>query len=170
MVQKRAKAPTRLDTWRTEQPGLADRALGPFMIHGAGPFVVWRSDGVDVAAYETLPEARAAMATANDDWLEQCRQIVYFIGAKLARGQLVKIGITNNVERRLRQLQAYSPVPLSIFATRVGGETLERELHSKWQRQRAHGEWFRLTDALIREIASLASPTPEITPSPEGSS
>jgi len=72
---------------------------------------------------------------------------LYFIGAA-GREDPIKIGITDNLEDRLRQLQTGASRPLKIIAqfpmeSRQLALTAERELHSKYANYRLKGEWFR---------------------------
>lgn len=64
--------------------------------------------------------------------------------------QLRKIGITDNLERRLKQLQDCSAYPLSIevsYRCVKGTEVIfERFIHSLFAHKRTHGEWFLLDD------------------------
>jgi len=70
------------------------------------------------------------------------RQRVYLIGSP--DSPLVKIGWTDNPERRLRHLQTGSPVPLKILAVFEGGAIVEAKLHCRFAEKRQHGEWFDL--------------------------
>lgn len=67
---------------------------------------------------------------------------VYLIGSP--DSPLVKIGWSDNPERRLRDLQAGSPVPLQLLAVFDGGHVIEAELHCRFADRRMHGEWFDL--------------------------
>ncbi|WP_327259821.1 MULTISPECIES: GIY-YIG nuclease family protein [unclassified Streptomyces] len=67
---------------------------------------------------------------------------MYLIGSP--DSPLVKIGWTDNPERRLRHLQTGSPVPLRLLAIFEGGNIVEAELHRRFADKRRHGEWFDL--------------------------
>lgn len=67
---------------------------------------------------------------------------VYLIGSP--DSPLVKIGWSDNPERRLRDLQAGSPVLLQLLAVFEGGHLIEAELHRRFAGKRMHGEWFDL--------------------------
>lgn len=67
---------------------------------------------------------------------------VYLIGSP--QSPLVKIGWSDNPERRLRHLQTGSPVPLQLLALFEGGAVLEAALHRQFANKRRHGEWFDL--------------------------
>lgn len=69
---------------------------------------------------------------------------VYFIEG----GGLIKIGVAFMPEWRMEQLQAMSPVPLTLLAIAPGGYELETKLHLKFAKSRVHGEWFRPTQEL----------------------
>ncbi|MFJ8028453.1 GIY-YIG nuclease family protein [Streptomyces sp. NPDC096311] len=70
------------------------------------------------------------------------KERVYLIGSP--GSPLVKIGWTDNPERRLRHLQTGSPVPLELLALFEGGHIAEAELHRRFADKRRHGEWFDL--------------------------
>ena len=56
----------------------------------------------------------------------------------------IKIGISNNPKRRLRQLQTGSPYKLKLLTIVTGRGDLERSLHTslKPYKKACKGEWF----------------------------
>lgn len=89
-------------------------------------------------------------------------QFVYLIGS--TGSPLVKIGTTNDLGRRLRDIQNMSPAPLSVLWHAEGGLALEQALHSRFGKYRKHGEWFdfgrrdpiALVSTAAAELAHLA--------------
>lgn len=79
--------------------------------------------------------------------------IIYFIQAIDTNGP-IKIGSTNNIQRRLPQLRMASPVPLTLLKFIEGDETTETKIHLYFSHLRLHGEWFRATDELLDFISS----------------
>lgn len=71
---------------------------------------------------------------------------IYFIQSEL--GGPIKIGCTNNLEKRLCDLQAGSPLKLILLGTIYGGYEKEENLHKRFGKHRIHGEWFNLSDDL----------------------
>lgn len=71
---------------------------------------------------------------------------VYFIRA--VGTELVKIGFSDEVGRRLRELQCASPHELAIEHLIIGTPAIEAELHRRLKRKGRHvrGEWYRLPD------------------------
>ncbi|RKD69002.1 GIY-YIG nuclease family protein [Rhizobium sp. WW_1] len=65
---------------------------------------------------------------------------VYFLAADDA--SLIKIGSTENVDRRISALRRGSPVPVSLIGVIDGGAKKELELHERFAEHRVHGEWF----------------------------
>lgn len=65
---------------------------------------------------------------------------VYFI----AGADLIKIGIANNLKKRLIELQCGSPIKLRVlgFVATPQPELLEKWLHGRFDEYRRHGEWF----------------------------
>lgn len=66
---------------------------------------------------------------------------VYFVGAKPA--DLIKVGIANHVETRVRDLEMGSPVRLYIYASVKGTHLDEGAFHIALREHRERGEWFR---------------------------
>ena len=68
---------------------------------------------------------------------------VYFI--KLGQTKYYKIGYAKNIEKRLEQLQVASPYNIILIAAFQSRDALnlERQLHSKYSRNRVRGEWFK---------------------------
>ncbi|WP_331737688.1 GIY-YIG nuclease family protein (plasmid) [Streptomyces sp. NBC_01732] len=76
---------------------------------------------------------------------------VYLIGSP--ESPLVKIGWSDNPERRLRDLQTGSPVLLKLLALFEGGAVIERELHRRFADKRRHGEWFDLGPDPVKVVS-----------------
>ncbi|MGW3303983.1 GIY-YIG nuclease family protein [Streptomyces rubiginosohelvolus] len=79
---------------------------------------------------------------------------VYLIGSP--ESPLVKIGWTDNPERRLRDLQTGSPVPLQLLTAFEGNAELEGALHAHFADQRMHGEWFALGEDPLGVVTPVA--------------
>ena len=78
---------------------------------------------------------------------------VYFIQPK--QGGPIKIGMSNDVQRRLDLFEPMNPYPLKCLGViRTGGARLEKSLHNQFQNSRLHGEWFGPTDDLLEYIES----------------
>lgn len=77
---------------------------------------------------------------------------VYFIRSETGP---IKIGFARVPERRLRSIQAMSPVSLDIVATEPGVRHRECQLHWRFRESRLHGEWFEPTLELKEYIKSL---------------
>lgn len=67
-------------------------------------------------------------------------EFVYLIGSEA--GTLVKIGRSNDVSRRLADIQLMSPAKLTVLWRTEGGKDLETALHHWFKMFRSHGEWF----------------------------
>lgn len=76
-------------------------------------------------------------------------QFIYFI--RSSEG-FVKIGLSNNPEKRLKTLQTASPYKLDLAYKMKGNESLEKYLHLLFAPYRAYGEWFQFSDAIIKFI------------------
>ena len=62
---------------------------------------------------------------------------------------LVKIGLTQDPDKRLRDLQSGSPAPLTILRLIEGGYETEAWLHRHFAARRQHGEWFTYSDEML---------------------
>ena len=81
---------------------------------------------------------------------------VYFISC----GELMKIGVANNVPNRLKQLQTSNPLEMQIFHVipfNSRKEAFEEEwrLHSKYALCRVNGEWFDKETIISEEFISI---------------
>lgn len=74
---------------------------------------------------------------------------VYFI--QPVAGGLIKVGYTDNIFNRFRQIQYHSPVPLHLLGMIEGDKALEVGLHLEFIKERHHGEWF-LPQGRIKEF------------------
>lgn len=78
---------------------------------------------------------------------EEC---VYVLGTP--GSNVVKIGRTTNLKKRLADIQRMSPVPLEVLWTHPGGFELESALHRRFANIRSHGEWFRFDRSPVTSI------------------
>jgi hypothetical protein len=86
---------------------------------------------------------------------------VYFIRA----AGFIKIGLAGCIEKRIRDLQIGSAVPLECVGYIETDDTpqaisIERELHDRFEKWRHHGEWFAESDEIRALIAERATPWP----------
>lgn len=77
---------------------------------------------------------------------------VYFVEAPSVG--LVKIGMAQDLDKRLRDLTMMSPVPLRLLKAIPGGLKHEAAVHRLFEEHRSHGGWFHLPP-IASEIASL---------------
>ncbi|WP_432029851.1 GIY-YIG nuclease family protein [Streptomyces sp. 1222.5] len=122
------------------------------------------------------PSARSELPnTAATTDQEEPAEVVYLVGAEGL--DLVKIGTTTDVDRRVRAMQTGLPLTLSVLWTCQGGRPLEKALHQEFQEHNRRGEWFDLTSigdpvAVVSEAArrlapALGLPIPPPRTSPE---
>jgi hypothetical protein len=90
---------------------------------------------------------------------------VYFIQGKTTGN--IKIGVANDPEARLRDLQIGSSEDLTLLGCLVGSEDLEAALHSQFNEYHIRGEWFRpgrrLTSFLSGRVAPVYSVSEQLT-------
>lgn len=78
---------------------------------------------------------------------------VYFIKCN----DFVKIGQTNNVKQRIKDLQTGNPHELQLLKTINADIKIEVQLHKQFSHLNIRGEWFALTADLIDFINKLDS-------------
>lgn len=76
--------------------------------------------------------------------------VVYVIGA--SGSNTVKIGVSNHVSRRLREIQFMSPVSLAVLWSTPGSYGLESALHRHFAPFRSHGEWFTFPEDPVKTV------------------
>jgi len=88
------------------------------------------------------------------------KQVVYF----MERDGMVKIGISKDVSKRMKQVSKGSSMipgmtlgPVTLLGTMPGGRDQEFKLHRQFRHLRVDGEWFHLTDEIKDYIAQRAS-------------
>lgn len=71
--------------------------------------------------------------------------------------ELYKIGVANDVESRLAQLQTGSPFELEIMECYGfdNAEIAERAIHQAFTKERVRGEWFELGFADVRKFTEI---------------
>lgn len=107
--------------------------------------------------YNHLIELRSALGViTNQIQLTQISgSVVYYLGR--ADTDLVKIGVTQNLHKRLRSISSTSR-PVHVLATEPGGYYLERKRHHQFRSLRNAGsEWFRKAPVLEEHISVLIS-------------
>jgi DNA-directed RNA polymerase subunit RPC12/RpoP len=82
------------------------------------------------------------------------RSWVYFIEA--VGLNKIKIGTSEDPEKRLRELATGSAVQLRIIARMPGDLEMERTLHRQFEHLRFDREWFHATKELLTFIAGLS--------------
>jgi hypothetical protein len=85
---------------------------------------------------------------------------LYLIEAKLADGNIYKIGYARDVNKRFSQIQADSPIKLNLIYKCYCTEpkALEENLHTQYASKRLHAEWFSLTKEDVEIIRKIKQP------------
>ncbi len=78
---------------------------------------------------------------------------IYFI----QQGELgpIKIGISENLERRFGTARTFSPYSLRVLAIMKGSRKEEKQLHQKFRKEKLNGEWFCPSKKVIQYIQTL---------------
>jgi hypothetical protein len=104
-----------------------------------------------LVAQDRMPLPKAGMDLWDRLWIDTARRLlgeVYVAGFH----DFVKIGITKNVARRMRQLDQGLPAALILYAHFPGGAPEEAELFARFHPYRLRGEWFRKEGSLATWI------------------
>lgn len=109
----------------------------------------------DLNAIESMFKTLKLRKPRRVQGFEEKQKFVYFIQA--GKEAKFKIGITNNIDGRLKQLQTGCPYPLNILAIIPGGRKEEKELHRKFKKYSEIGEWFSLNGDLKKFVDELRS-------------
>lgn len=78
--------------------------------------------------------------------------LVYFIQAHCGA---IKIGVANDIKKRLRVLQSGHPHELTLLAVTQGGVGMEGTYHWRFRAHRIRGEWFEPHADILAEIERL---------------
>lgn len=84
---------------------------------------------------------------------------VYFIES--GKNGAVKIGVSVDVESRMRDLQCANPAQLRLIASTPGTHADEHELHRVFASEHISGEWFKGRGA-VREFAEKLAADPTL--------
>lgn len=88
---------------------------------------------------------------------EKAKGCVYLLQAE---NGLVKIGISTNIEIRLRGMQNASPIAIKLLAYADVPQpgVLENQLHIKYGQYHHHGEWLSIPDDLLSQLIAELKP------------
>lgn len=84
---------------------------------------------------------------------------VYFLRPVGEKGP-IKIGYSDQPERRLKEMMMWSPLPLELIASVPGDRGLESLLHRSFSDAKTHWEWFRPIPELLEAIDRLVAGRP----------
>jgi hypothetical protein len=77
--------------------------------------------------------------------LEHVRHAATHSNIGMTQGEAIKIGFTNNLQRRLESLQCSHHFPLFLLGSIPAAQSEERIIHGRFSHLRLTGEWFRPT-------------------------
>jgi hypothetical protein len=113
--------------------------------------------GADAKAEQYLKEMAAQHRISAAEAAKAEEEIfVYFIHSESGG---IKIGMAQDIDKRLRGLQTAHPAKLTLMASCLGGQPVEREYHKRFAEHRLHGEWFSPAPEILAEIDRLSSPS-----------
>jgi hypothetical protein len=72
--------------------------------------------------------------------------------------EVVKIGKTKNIDKRIKALQTSSPCKLKLLISLPENNQInEKRLHRKYQDKRIKGEWFKYDEEIKQEIINISN-------------
>lgn len=85
-------------------------------------------------------------------------KFIYLIKSNINGDDLYKIGITQNINKRLKQLRTANPdlTLLDSFETKHGNK-IESTLHNLYKNKRIDGEWFLLEELDVISFDEICS-------------
>jgi len=93
----------------------------------------------------------------DEDWgvvRKGSRRGVYFVRA--GEDGPIKIGVSSDVDGRIKSLQTDAPAELHLLAVLDGaGRDVEQSLHVRFADGRLTGEWFQPTDELLATVKAV---------------
>lgn len=101
--------------------------------------------GIDLYLSPRMAFARLFNLPQNSICNVSQRDAVYFIEDNIER---IKIGFSNDPQKRLRELQTGSSNSLHLIGSIPGGKHLESKLHSNFAHLKLKNEWFHATQGL----------------------
>lgn len=81
-------------------------------------------------------------------------KFIYFLKPVGMSGP-IKIGFSNDPEKRLKACTLWSPFKLQVIATAEGDRAIERLLHNCFADIHSHGEWFHPHERLLMAIKAI---------------
>lgn len=96
--------------------------------------------------FEDLCEpVAAAPVVAVAPFVPRCSERRVYV---VRSGDFIKVGVTDDLKRRFRGLQATNPFDLELVASFPGDLDLERYIHRYFVADRHRFEWFRIQGAV----------------------
>ena len=103
---------------------------------------------------DLIATARRIERTALDAArIPEADRTVYYV--QRPGDDAIKIGVTNDIAKRLGGLRTVAPVVL--LATHLGGRPAEQAMHVRFAEHRVDGEWFRPVPELLAHIELVKS-------------
>ena len=93
------------------------------------------------------------VSLAVNKWTLPCLPQVYFVRYGEHEDRPIKIGTSENVDARVRELQVSCPETLHLLATTPGNLATESRFHRAFSDHHIRGEWFRPNTELSFLIA-----------------
>ena len=113
---------------------------------------MWRIPEASIRCFSGLPK-EIDFPTSWGSRPSHDTSVIYFI--QCVTGGLIKIGRTDDIERRFATIQACCPVRLHVLAIVPGYFEAEKHLHRRFSYCRRHGEWFEASVGLLEFIQGL---------------
>ena len=87
--------------------------------------------------------------------IEEANKCVYLVGC--VWNNAMKIGFTNSLDRRMRQLQIKAFFPLELLANIQGTSYLKEQLHREFSHLHISNGWFKWSEEILQKFENLQS-------------
>ena len=96
----------------------------------------------------------------KEKYIDSCEEkylkslhFIYFVQDTVLK--YIKIGYTNNIKRRIKDLQVGNPHKLELIAQINGGKNKEERLHKKFDKYNIRNEWFEPNEEILKYISEI---------------
>jgi endogenous inhibitor of DNA gyrase (YacG/DUF329 family) len=104
----------------------------------------------DGKEFKSIGVAQSFLIELQDILKNRLSTYIYLIQAE--DNELIKIGFSNNVKRRMKILSNSSPAKLKVLRVIKADSQYESFLHNMFREYRLHGEWFQPHSNIVKFV------------------
>ena len=107
------------------------------------------------ATSERLYHATRIHFAWKESRIEEANKCVYLVGC--VWNNSMKIGFTNSLDRRMKQLQIKAFFPLELLTNIQGTSYLKEQLHREFSHLHISNGWFKWSEEILQKFENLQS-------------